>query len=788
MIKCISKIHKLAVFSGFSWEASVLDGDKRPVYCKQLNIIYGRNYTGKTTLSRIVRSLETGHLSDRYIDPNFEVEFTDNISATQGDMTSHGQEIRVFNEDYVRENLKVFQQDDEDIAAFAVLGQENKTLAESLEAKEAALGDEDVPGSLKAIENDKRQAKAEASNKLREDQDSINTHLRNEARKTRENHSYNNINYDIRNIRDDVDSICNDNYTELSEEDVAEHKSTLSESSRDVVPACPTNGLRLSMLATNAVEVLETKVLPSEPIQDLLNNAILQEWVRKGRTLHDGERKNCGFCGNTLPSDLWSKLDNHFNKESEDLRSKITRTINDIDSEHKRVNPLLHFESGTFYATKDDDFSELQAERDRLVKEYQSSLDQLRDSLNHRLKDIFTAIEPPRVKDPSDELDQLRNRYETLIDQTNTQSSNLTEDQKKSRVALRLHQISLFLKSIGYENMVATIEKLKEEHEAAEQVAKDAAEKTKAAQIEIAIIKSKMRDERNGAEKVNEYLRHHFGHPLLSLHAVANEEEDGDAASYRFEIRRGNERAYHLSEGERGLLAFCYFMARLEDVETSGAKPIVWIDDPISSLDENHIYFVYSIIRTQIIEKHASSQLFISTHSLAFLKYLKRVAGREDLGRSYFLLDRSESGSTIKQMPKHLKNYATEFHYLFHCIYRCANSAGDENADHYYGFGNNARKFLEMYLYFKYPDASKATGLDTSKLSKFLGDDAVATTVGDRIANEYSHLSGLFERGMTPVDTAAMKPMAQLILDKIKEHDEDQYKALVNSIGETPMA
>ena len=36
-------------------------------------------------------------------------------------------------------------------------------------------------------------------------------------------------------------------------------------------------------------------------------------------------------------------------------------------------------------------------------------------------------------------------------------------------------------------------------------------------------------------------------------------------------------------------------LEKLEDVETKGSKPIIWIDDPISSLDSNHIFFVWCI-------------------------------------------------------------------------------------------------------------------------------------------------------------------------------------------------
>ena len=59
-------------------------------------------------------------------------------------------------------------------------------------------------------------------------------------------------------------------------------------------------------------------------------------------------------------------------------------------------------------------------------------------------------------------------------------------------------------------------------------------------------------------------------------------------------------------------LPFCYFMAKLEDVETKGSKPIIWIDDPISSLDSNHIFFVYSLINAEIIEKEEEINKFVA--------------------------------------------------------------------------------------------------------------------------------------------------------------------------------
>jgi wobble nucleotide-excising tRNase len=98
-----------------------------------------------------------------------------------------------------------------------------------------------------------------------------------------------------------------------------------------------------------------------------------------------------------------------------------------------------------------------------------------------------------------------------------------------------------------------------------------------------------MNDEEAGAIKVNEYLNNYFGHNFLTLQA--GRVEDGEVR-IRFEIYRDNEPAFNLSEGECSLIAFCYFMAKLGDVDTKGKNPIIWIDDPVSSLDSNHVFFV----------------------------------------------------------------------------------------------------------------------------------------------------------------------------------------------------
>lgn len=104
-IKKINVIKNVAVFKNFSWDSSLKDDGGNIVYFKNINILYGRNYSGKTTLSRIFRAIETGILSDKYISPEFTINFDDGEIVTYEMLSESNNVIRVFNKDFVSENL-----------------------------------------------------------------------------------------------------------------------------------------------------------------------------------------------------------------------------------------------------------------------------------------------------------------------------------------------------------------------------------------------------------------------------------------------------------------------------------------------------------------------------------------------------------------------------------------------------------------------------------------------------------------------------------------------------------
>ena len=167
-----------------------------------------------------------------------------------------------------------------------------------------------------------------------------------------------------------------------------------------------------------------------------------------------------------------------------------------------------------------------------------------------------------------------------------------------------------------------------------------------------------------------------------------------------------------------------------------------------------------------------------------FLKYLKRLTKPPKKGVSYFLIERISNVNTrLRLAPDYLKKYITEFNYLFSQIYTCS-IIDTETIDHdyQYNFGNNMRKFLEAYLFYKYPSIELSL---EKRINMFFDGDTIATTQINRVVNEYSHLEEQFDRSLEPIDVESINKIAKLVIQKISTSDPAQFAALVESIKDS---
>lgn len=791
MIEKISTIKNLAVFNNFIWDNCVLNAEGRPLRFQKINILYGRNYSGKTTLSRILRAIETGMISDKYESPIFSIAFDDGTIIDQSQISTCTKRIRVFNEDFIRDNLRFISNPEDAIEPFAILGDDNNILEKEIATLENEVGSKEngrETGLYAKLKVDKK-AYLDAKEAHRQAESNLDRQLTNKAtgRDTGikyKSDKFGDQNYTKPKLLTDINTVLHHTYATMDDAKKDACGQLLTEQAKEPIPVLSSVPLSWEKVCNQAEELLSKQIGLSDKIAELLHDVALNEWVKQGCDLHKGKQSSCAFCGSTIKDERWEVLHRHFDDESRNLEANIDILLNSIEKEKKSVNDGFLVDKYLFYSKYHKQIDDLSQAYLIAEKNYVEQLNSVAEQLNKRKSKITVPLTFTYPTDHSKALLSIYKSYEELRSQSNEFSSKLNSEQSKARKALRLQEVYDFCSNIRYNDICSNITNLTNRAIAAKEIMDKTEIEITTKEAEIQEKKRQLNDEEKGAVRVNEYLNNFFGHGFLSLQAV--EGTEGQVKKFHFEIIRNGKRAYHLSEGECSLIAFCYFMAKLNDIETKDTKPIIWIDDPISSLDGNHIFFVYSLIAAEIAEKGSYEQLFVSTHNLDFLKYLRRLNTFELQGngrprsceKQYLIINRHGSNSSVLQMPKYLKEYGTEFNYLFSCIYKCSciTAVDDTNFELFYNFGNNARKFLEIYLYFKYPDFSE------DKLQRFFGEDRVPPTLTDRINNEYSHLTGSIERAALPVEVPEMVLTAKLIIDKVKE-DSNQYAALMNSIG-----
>lgn len=790
MITKFKTIKNLAVFQNFVWDTSVRNEVGTVQTFKDINIIYGRNYSGKTTLSRIIRALEKGAISDKYENPEFEVSFKDAVDGTCVNLLAHGKKIRVFNEDFVKDNLRFIANPDESINPFAILGG-NAAIEAEIAALKSDLGT-DEEGFESGFYLEAKNAKAIASTATQAYKGAetiLNQQLSQKATGNPEGIKYKSDrfgdqNYNIRKLEDDISTVIQATFIPLTEKEVTENITLLSENVNPDIKSIPRAQIDIDAFNGKA-ELLVTKPIScSNKIEQLVKDSVLNRWVKDGRHLHKDKMSQCSFCGNEVSINRWAELDSHFDEESEKLEKDINELILEVNQAIVEIDNYLPINKSAFYSKYHNDLERLIAIKGDLIQGIKSEVNKIKNQLLERKENLLNPKAYLPAINSNKRLEWCWKIFENFRILANAYSTSLETEKTNAKKLLRLREVSDFVKAIQYSDEIKKISDLKADADSKNQSINDINLKVKNQLKLIEDKKRLMNDEEKGALKVNEYLNNFFGHDFLTLKALEKIDQLGDK-KVRFEIIRNGRKAHHLSEGECSLISFCYFMAKLEDIETKDSKPIIWIDDPISSLDGNHIFFVYSLINSGIVAQKMFEQLFISTHNLDFLKYLKRLPNRNKT--ESFIVSRDGKSSQLKLMPSYLKDYVTEFNFLFHQIYLCANADTNDEVNYsvFYNFGNNARKFLEALLFYKYPSRidNDAKNANSKRLFKYFGDNAQATVLTDRLNNELSHLEEIFDRGMIPLDIPELKKVANFILKKIEYNDTDQYEALLESIG-----
>lgn len=743
MINKINLMRGCCVFHEFSWPSDLPEFGRH-------NLIYGWNGSGKTTLSTIFRKLENpAKPTDGHVTLTINGRNVNNNDFNQLTLP-----IRVFNRDF-RDEV-VFPKEGE-VAPILILGKENVEKQKQADQFKNTLAEKQE--KLNKLTQEKTTKRNVLDKFCIDKAKGIKDLLRSSG-----SNPYNNYNKGDFSQRAEQMVSAGDKTAYLIN-DVTRDKLLTRLRSKPKAKIKTIDHLLPDLKSCRKiVSELLSKTVVSSVIQSLKDDAQLSSWVHTGLGLHQ-ERKTekCLFCKQAMPKDRISALEAHFSTEYADLMHRLDVQIKDLQTAIKTIENLAIPKAVEFY---DDIKSDYESTSKALRKESDSAkrlLDELVKSLEDKKNRAFDPITlditiPDLNVDSVKNLNSIILKHNQICDGFQSRINSARKQLEEELVASNLDEF-ISLQAVIEPAEVGILEANKEIQRISDEIAK----------IERDIV-----EHRRPAEELNEDLRKYLGHDELQLEI----EKTG------YKIMRHEKPAEGISEGEMTAIALLYFLKSLQDRRFDLEKGVVVLDDPVSSLDANALYYAFGFIR-----EHTSNakQIFILTHNFTFFQQVRnwfhhlKGQNKRDINQRparFYMVDCVHDGkircSKLIALDPLLEQYNSEYHYLFARIYRKVKDYSQGPLEEYYVFPNMARRVLEAFLAFRHPQIA---GELWKKLRLVQFDESKKTRIL-RFVHTHSHSGAVGESEHDPSILCETKSVLKDLLDFIQAQDPEHFLAM----------
>lgn len=747
----ISRLRNCGIFRDFTWPPDL------PEF-KQYNLIYGWNGTGKTTLSRLFRRLERRtpwemgeavlHINDR--------------DVRGEDFPQSNLQIRVFNRGFV--NTNVFSVEGRNMPPILVLGKENVEKQKKIECLKARRAT--AQSSLESAESEERTTHGDLDRFCTDRARAIKDSLRSSSESPYNNYNKAKFRADAENMIDACDH--------------ARHILTASERERLLVqhreiPKRKVTQLHYTLPDLGAIKGCVSTILASSvvssAIQRLKDDPELAEWTRKGLAMHRSRAaEQCLFCEQSLTDDRLAVLEEHFSTQYDQFINRIDQKITQLEAlsqESTNIQPPARAE------LYDDLAPEYEASADelaRMSKEVQNFLDAAVQELKNKRLRVFEKIEldlplPPVDGGAIERLNSVIGKHNQACDNFDTRSADARKRLADDMIAAVLEEFACRKNAArkATENVQNTNQQVQD------------------FDSEITKLERDIIEHRKPAEELNEDLHRYLGHHELALQIKETV----------YAITRSGTPAQNLSEGETTAIALLYFLKCLQDKRFSPESGVIVLDDPVSSLDANALFLAFGFIRERT---KGVAQLFVLTHNFFFFRQVRNwfhhIPGQKKKDPSkhparFFMLDSALEGgarsSTIRRLDPLIKDYDSEYQYLFARIHRETTCPESQYLEKNYVLPNMARRMLEAFLAFRQPQES---GNLWKQLSCVSFDEAKKLRIY-RFLHTHSHNIAVGEPEHDLTALAEGPAVLKDLLDMIQSLDRVHYSAMVELSRDT---
>lgn len=749
-----------------------------PINFSQFNLFYGYNGCGKTTFTRILHCLNEGKNKIETTDGEDLVNYSSgeiNISCNPTEIPiKHFEQsplkdkIKIFNSDFIENNLQLNLGKAKKLSA--ILGEHNIIIKKEIDSLETQKAGYYTKTRDLVAQQELDQAQEKDTNTKRLIASNIRASL----------HIDNAQSYTIKHFEADLKNRV-EKIARITQEDAQKAADIYNAKIKNKIEPEYYRGLQ-DIIDTikpdtysGLLKILET---PIHRNTTQLKEEVLA-WVEQGVSLHTENHSLCQFCGQNISDMTWkqryAKIQELIRKD-DDFEKQEQQLVQYTEIIQKQKNTLDKFSltlSEELFVTTElfQTYSQNKACFDAIFNEFNSKFSDLYNAIEEKNKD--KTKKPPFDLDvfleTVNKLSEVAQKVKMSIEKNNIQIEQIDQTKENNKKIV----VNFYIQ----ENQ-ATLNQLKQQ----------IAQKTKeleSANQSVNLLTERINEQRALLENQEENIKriNKLLEKLLDAGLEFNIKSETEEYILERKIEGGkNIPARNLSEGEKNLIAFLYFIVSLESSSNESKKnEIIVIDDPVTSLDSNNLFVLQNLV-VKTLKNYG--QIFFLTHNFYFFAKIRDSINAElpkdrDGNKPIRIFEIRKSnpkGACIQDACKYVKKHISEYMSIMDTLIQ---KYKDASSDKDVVTGNLIRRVLEVFLNFK--DTNKEHLL-FNKLQKLAGDNEKYQSLLN-LANAFSHTDEVGER--PDFSYVAGKEEIGVLFKFMQEKDSEHFSGFGVQLNET---
>lgn len=608
---------------------------------KNLNFVFGKNGTGKSTLTKLLKKYGEQDYDVRVFQ-GFENMVGENNRLNAVILGEENNEIAQKIEEK-KENIKKREEEKDKINLEL---KEPKDNSENLWKKF-----EEIEKNIKQKENEKEKFYTEAASKIKN---------MGEPQIAKPNYNKTHFEAEKKNAK------------LLGEADV-EYLKKLIKTEVKTAQEIEFPSINLQNELEKINSILEKKVEEKVRIKRLEDNEEKRDFAKKGLHLHKvGE--TCSFCGNIIKQEEYEELEKYFladdvkefQIEIEIAKNNYRKIIESIEN--------IKFDKNNFYPNNTEKLTQI-------IEEYESIKEGILKILKNFLenlerKDIFKGNEKLTLDNISLNFNKISEEYDDLVKTNN--SSNLSKEKEKAKTDLRYHFIKLTLDEFDEKTKLYELSLLKEKKEEYKSKIENKENEIikinneiKNLNLEIKELEAKTKNEKKLVENINKKIKNYTSFELV------HKEDIESKGFYNVKCLRTNKDRdiTQISTGEKNIITLLYFIEKLNEInEVEIKNKLIIFDDPMNSNDDTMQYLIIEELQKlmkELFQNNKDNKFILMTHNVHFYINVKYDFDKDDdykKKRNFIRLVSDTKKTKINYIKNKDDDFETSYESLWHEI------------------------------------------------------------------------------------------------------------------------